>query len=111
MTFFVSRYARLSPTQRDLLRLLASDGHDVQAHSVLHLRAPEYVEDHGLAAYLEDEVIPSIEVLRADGYEVTAFAYPFGARTTELDRAIRAHVPVLRSVAFSWTAPISSPCP
>jgi hypothetical protein len=111
VTFFVSRYTRLLPEERDLLRVLANDGHDVQAHSVLHLRAPEYVEDFGLDAYLEDEVLPSIHVLRDDGYEVTAYAYPFGARTGELDRAILEHVPVLRSVSFSWSHVITSPCP
>jgi len=32
-----------------------------------------------------DELDPSIEVLRADGFEVDAFAYPFGVRTGQLD--------------------------
>lgn len=111
ITFFVSRYDKVPPEERDLLRLLASEGHDIQAHSVLHLRAPEYVEDFGLAAYVDDEVLPSIDRLRADGFEVSAYAYPFGARTAELDRAILEHVPILRSVSFSWKHVIMSPCP
>jgi len=110
ITLFVSHYDGLGPEQRDKLQQLAADGHDIEAHSVRHLRAPDYVEEHGLAAYLRDELDPSIDRLRADGYEVSAFAYPFGARTGELDDAIARRVPVLRSVSFSYEL-VDSPCP
>lgn len=110
VTFFVTRYHRFTEEGRAQLRQLADDGHEIAAHGVAHLRAPSYVEEHGLAAYVTDEALPSIEILRADGYDVTSFAYPYGARTGELDRALAAHVPVLRSVAFSF-APALDPCP
>jgi hypothetical protein len=110
VTFFVSRYRALNDEQHAGLKLLAADGHDVEPHTVLHLRAPDYVESHGLNAYLHDEVDPSIEVLRNDGFEVNAFAYPFGARTSELDAAIAKRVPVIRSVDFTYTG-AESPCP
>lgn len=109
VTFFISRYYRLSDEQRALVRQLAADGHDIAAHSVDHLRAPLFVEEHGLAAYLEREALPSINVLRNEGFEVTSYAYPFGARTSELDDALLEHVPILRSVA--WTASVPDPCP
>ncbi len=110
VTFFVTRYGVFSDDYRAQLRVLADDGHDIAAHSVAHLRAPSYVEENGVQAYLDDEAVPSIEVLRRDGYAVTAFAYPFGARTSELDDALLAHVPVLRSVSFSLQGAVS-PCP
>lgn len=110
VTFFVSRYARITDEQRAHIRLLAMDGHGIEAHSVAHLRAPRYVEDHGLAAYLSDEALPSIELLRTDGYDVTTYAYPFGARTAELDDALLAHVTLLRSISFTFRA-ATSPCP
>jgi hypothetical protein len=110
VTFFVSRYHTFSEAQLAGLKVLAADGHDIEPHSVGHFRAPEYVENHGLAAYLREEIDPSIAALRADGYEVHAFAYPFGARTSELDDAIARRVPVLRSVAFSYTL-VQDPCP
>jgi len=110
VTFFVSRYRFLGDEQRAGLQLLAADGHAIEAHSVLHLHAPDYVDAYGLDAYLRDELDPSIEVLRNDGFEVDAFAYPFGVRTGQLDDAIAKRVPVIRSVAFSYTV-IQSPCP
>ncbi|HEX2690442.1 MAG TPA: polysaccharide deacetylase family protein [Kofleriaceae bacterium] len=110
VTFFVSRYRNLSDEQHMGLQLLAADGHDIEPHSVQHLRAPDYVDNYGLDAYLRNELDPSIEVLRNDGFEVHAFAYPFGARTSELDHAIAKRVPVIRSVTFSYTG-VQSPCP
>jgi hypothetical protein len=110
VTFFVSRYAAMTEAAHASLQLLAARGHDVEAHSVRHFRAPDFVESYGIDAYLRDELDPSIAALRNDGFEVNAFAYPFGARTGELDRAIAKRVPVIRSVAFSY-AGVESPCP
>lgn len=110
VTFFITHYATLYPDEHALLHDLAVDGHDIEAHSVNHLRAPAYVEEHGLAAYVADEVVPSIDVLREEGFEIHAYAYPYGARTDELDRALLAHVPILRSVSFTYGA-VASPCP
>ena len=110
ITFFVTRYARMNATRRAGLRLLANDGNDIEAHSVAHLRAPDIVDARGLAAYLADEALPSIDLLRADGYPVVAFAYPFGARTSELDDALLQYVSVLRSVTFTVSGTVD-PCP
>jgi hypothetical protein len=109
-TIFVTAYGQMTPDQRAHLRVLHEDGHDLEAHSVLHLRAPVYVEEHGLTAYLDNEVQPSIDQLRADGYEVVSYAYPFGDRTDELDEAIARRVPLVRSLSLSRSL-VTSPCP
>jgi hypothetical protein len=111
LTFFVAYFDKLSAEQRASLHELARRGHAIEAHSVRHLRAPLYVEEHGLAAYVADELVPSIDVLRDEGFEVTTFAYPFGARTGELDRAVLDHVALVRSVSFTWSGPATDPCP
>ena len=110
VTFFVSRYDVMSDDEHAGLHDLARDGHEIQAHTINHLHAPDYVERYGLDQYLRDEALPSIDLLRADGFEVSAFAYPFGVRTDETDRALLQVVPVLRSVAYTWE-PIDDPCP
>jgi hypothetical protein len=111
VTFFITRYARMSDTDRAGIAQLAADGHAIEAHTVSHLRGPKYVEDFGMDAYLADEVQPSIDLLVADGYPVTTFAYPFGARTPETDKAIFDRVQLIRSVSFTYGAPVESPCP
>ncbi len=110
VTFFVSRYQNIGPTQRAELQQLSADGHAIEAHTVNHLRGPDYVEEHGLNAYLHDEIDPSFQMLRADGFVVDAFAYPFGARTEQIDHAIGKRVSVLRSVAFTYDI-VGDPCP
>ncbi|MEO6773369.1 MAG: polysaccharide deacetylase family protein [Kofleriaceae bacterium] len=90
VTLYITWYARLDQVSRDKIRQLADDGHDIEAHSVNHLRGPNYVEAHGLDAYIHDEVVPSFELLRADGYDPVSYAYPFGMRTDEIDHAILA---------------------
>lgn len=110
VTFFVTRYHLMTDEERAELRALVADGHELGGHSVDHVRAPRYVEERGLGAYLAEQALPSIDVLAADGYEVASFAYPFGARTGEIDRALGRHIPVLRSVAFPVEGPLG-PCP
>lgn len=110
VTFFVSTYPNMSAEQRAGIRTLADDGHAIEPHSVNHRRAPEMVEQVGLAAYLRDEVDPSIDALRADGYDVTTYAQPFGSRTHEIDVALFKRVQLVRSVAFAWSG-VTDPCP
>jgi peptidoglycan/xylan/chitin deacetylase (PgdA/CDA1 family) len=103
-TFFVTRFYQLRTADLDRLRELRADGHAIELHGHNHLNAPEYVEEHGLAAYLADEVVPAISAMQAKGFEPTSFAYPFGQRTGRLDRALLKHVRLLR--ALSWTYPV-----
>jgi hypothetical protein len=97
-TFFVSKYATFTADQKRKLRELAADGHDVEAHGRTHVDATEYAAAHGADAYLRDEALPSRDALIADGYPVTTFAYPYGARDAALDAALAPHFRKLRSV-------------
>jgi polysaccharide deacetylase len=96
VTFFVTRYTQLADTARAQLHELAGDGHGVEAHSVSHQNAKKFVAANGLDAYLDQEAIPSIEILEDDGYPVTSYAFPFGASTAELDAALLEHVARVR---------------
>jgi hypothetical protein len=111
LTFFVAYFDSLSSEQRASLHELVRLGHSIESHSVKHQRAPRYVEDRGLTAYIQEEVVPSIVALRDEGFTITTFAYPFGARTSEIDHAVLAHVSMLRSVSFTWTSIATDPCP
>jgi peptidoglycan/xylan/chitin deacetylase (PgdA/CDA1 family) len=101
VTFFVTRFAERSAEERGWLAELAADGHGVESHSVNHLDAPAYVREHGLDAYIADELLPSLQVLRAAGYPSTSFAFPFGASTRELEAAVLEHVDRVRVGAGS----------
>ncbi len=112
VTLYVGRYPTMSPKAHDELQELAAAGHDVEAHSTSHQRGPGYVEEHGLAAYLDDEVVASIDLLEASGFDVVSYAYPFGTRTDEIDRAILATGRVRFVRALAKTNELrADPCP
>jgi hypothetical protein len=97
VTFFITRYAELSDAEHEGIAELAAEGHDIQPHTVHHLHARTYEKEHGVDGYLQDEVLPSIDVLEAAGFpRGTTFAYPFGEHTRELDAAILQHIDKIR---------------
>lgn len=110
VTFFVSRFQFLQDNEQAVVADLAAAGHDVEAHSVRHLHAPDYVEQNGLQAYVDNEFQASVDKLRDAGYAIDAYAYPFGARSDEIDAALLPHIGVLRSVTFTYEG-VESPCP
>jgi hypothetical protein len=105
VTFFVTRFDRLTAHQRQELHELAADGHDIEAHGVAHENAVDFVTAHGLDRYLQEEVRPSKAALAADGYTPVAFAYPYGAHTAEIDRALRSDFALLRTTGGAWCLP------
>lgn len=112
VTFFVTRFYRLSPERIDKLRQLYNEGHAIESHGQNHLNAPDHVEEYGLRAYIDDEIVPSLEAMRQQGFSPTTFAYPFGARTSEIDRAVLEHVALVRSLSWTFGNPlIADPCP
>ncbi len=97
ITLFVTRFDQMSADQRAQLHVLADDGHAVEAHSVSHVEAARYAAELGAQAYLDDEVLPSLAALRADGFTPESFAYPYGSHTPETDALIAPHVRFLRT--------------
>lgn len=111
-TFFVTRFDRIGAASHRMLAEMADAGHTIGSHSFRHLRAADYVEEHGLQAYMDEEVWPSVNAMEAEGFEVRFFAYPFGQRTSELDRELLRHMTLIRSINFTWPIPgLSDPCP
>lgn len=98
VSFFVTHYAELTDTQKAELHELAADGNTIEAHGVHHLGATKYIAEHGLDAYLELEVQPSIDVLRADGFAPVAYAHPGGFHTPELDLALASRIRFARGI-------------
>jgi peptidoglycan/xylan/chitin deacetylase (PgdA/CDA1 family) len=97
-TFFVSRWQDMTPAQHQELAILHEDGDDLEPHTVNHLHAIDYVKQHGLDAYIQDEVLPSFDVLTAAGFPpAAAFAYPFGEHDTEIDDAVLKYVARVRT--------------
>jgi hypothetical protein len=102
LTFFVTRFDRLTARQKQELHELAADGHDIEAHGKAHENAVDYVAAHGLDAYLSDEVRPSKDALMLEGYSPIAFAYPYGAHTAAIDEALLREFKLVRTTGAQW---------
>jgi hypothetical protein len=97
ITFFVSRWDQQPQAQIDELLQLAADGHELEPHTVNHVHTLDYIRDHGLDAWLADEVDPSIDVMRQHGLSPAFFAYPFGERDDATDSALLERVGAIRA--------------
>jgi hypothetical protein len=98
VTFFACCWDQLGSAQRTDLDVLASDGNDVEPHGAAHQRATSYVAARGLAAYLADEVQPSIDAIRRAGLSAAgSFAYPFGDHSPIVDGAVLTRVDRVRT--------------
>jgi peptidoglycan-N-acetylglucosamine deacetylase len=101
VTFFVSAYHTLNDEERGQLRALADDGHDIQYHSTNHENAADVAASEGVGVWIERDIVPDLAAMRADGYPVTVFAYPFGSRSAATDAAVLEHVTMVRGSNFS----------
>lgn len=98
VSFFVTLYATWNDAEKAELHQLYADGDSIEAHSVNHLNGPAYVASHGMAAYLADEVEPSITILRDDGFTPVAFSFPYGAHTPAMEHALVPVIPIARGI-------------
>ena len=99
VTFFVTEYAQFSNDGRAELHQLYAEGNSIEAHGVNHAYANAYIPAYGLQAYIDNEIQPSIDILRADGFTPVAYAHPGGAHTRELDDALAERIAITRSIS------------
>lgn len=97
-TFFVTRYREWTDDGRAKLHVLRDEGHDIEAHGLNHVNVCVYTAEHGLDAYVSDEVIPSIEVLKDDGFTPVAFAFPGGVMGNTIVEMLEPYVPLTRGI-------------
>lgn len=98
-SFFVTRYSLFTDEQRAKLHELYANHHSIEAHGVNHAYANEYIPQYGMQANIDNEVLPSIQILRDDGFAPVAYAHPGGAYTRELDDALLEHIAFVRGIS------------
>ena len=104
-TFFVSNLDLLNKEDIERLKTLQSEGHEIGSHSYSHLNAKKFVSSHTPAEYIDTDILPSINALKNDGFVVSSFAYPFGDRTEELDKALLKYFKMIRGTTYGKKPP------
>lgn len=108
-TFFVRGLSRLSDAELRTLMDLRADGHEIGSHGFRHKSVVRHYggDAANVGRYIEEEILPAIESMRAFGLEAHSFAYPYGHHTPEYDAALLQHFQHIRCVAYtrSYVAP------
>jgi len=107
VTFYIDKPYLLTEREGwlEMLQVLASDGHEIGSHTMNHTNFIEYIESGGSAdSYLSDEVISSVEELQNLGFVVETFAYPYGARNSEIDALLEPYFKTIRATRSSATS-------
>lgn len=98
VTFFVSSFHVITPEQVVKLQQLEDDGHAVEYHSTNHENAEEFSNELGVDRYIDEDILPGLQRMRAAGFDPQVFAYPFGARSPETDVGLLNHFVMLRAI-------------
>jgi hypothetical protein len=99
-TFFVTQYQEWTDDGRQKLHVLYDEGNDVEAHGVNHVNICAYTATtgNGIDGYITDEVLPSIAILKDDGFAPVAFAFPGGSLGNAIVDALAPLVPITRGI-------------
>lgn len=103
VTFFIDRFDTLTSESVEMLRDLRAAGHAIGCHSLRHLSATFYVQDHGVERYLMTDIEPAIAAMHARGFATHSFAYPNSKHDEQTDAALSRYFGRLRSGAKNTT--------
>ena len=101
VTFFISEFETIDPDTMVLLHEIAADGHAIEFHGALHRNAESTTAELGAQGWIDLDIVPGLDLMRAEGFNPRVYAYPYGARTAETDRAILEVLPLVRASHFS----------
>lgn len=94
-TFFV--VGKITPEKLDTMKKLQAAGHSVGLHGVGHRDATRFTVTRGEKWYLDNEILPQLEVCRKGGLNVRNFAYPNNRRNEKTDKLLYQYFDYLRA--------------
>lgn len=86
VTFFINA---TEPT--DFCYKAKEEGHEIAFHTAGHVNLGQATDEE-----VYEQAIAPLEVFREKGFEMTTFAYPFGARNDHLDEMLLQHYNIVR---------------
>lgn len=109
-TFFIHGPQYLTHEQLNSLREFKAYGHELAGHGMSHLNALDYIAENSIPTYLNNEILPMINLMKNEGLEPQTFAYPYGTHNEEIDDTLLTYFKVLRSTTYTWLAPEKQVC-
>lgn len=99
-TFCVCKINTLDNSEINKLLELQNEGHEIAGHSLNHYNAVNFLSNHTIDEYLNQEINPMLDLMHFYGLKVTSFVYPYGGRNTKLDAALLNKFQIVRGRAF-----------
>jgi peptidoglycan/xylan/chitin deacetylase (PgdA/CDA1 family) len=99
-TFLVCKINTLKYLEIKKLQELQREGHEIAGHGLHHYNAATFLKNHSINDYLHEEINPMINLMNFYGFKTTSFAYPYGARTKQLDTVLLKKFKIIRGRAF-----------
>ena len=109
-TFFISNFGNLSLEDIEKLKNLQSNGHEIGGHGYLHLNAPQYISKNTLDDYFNKEIEPMINSMKANGFEIESFAYPYSWSNSLSDALLLNKFKIVRCGVFGAIKIEKQPC-
>lgn len=87
-TFYISSYHSLTARQKEKLKGIQQRGHEIAYHTATHPDLVKAITKNGMAQTEASEILSDLNLMRADGYTITDFAYPYGSHSMQLDNCL-----------------------
>ena len=101
-TFFVNTKV-IDSTKLIRLNELHSNNHEIGGHGYRHLNAQQALTDTTINEYLNSEIDSML--LDLNDFEVTSFAYPYGARNEFTDSILLTQFDIIRGTTYGNAPP------
>ncbi len=88
LTFYVTGYHEFSEAEKTMLKNFWNHGHEIAYHTTNHVKISEFLEKKTVDDYLQEEILPDLELMNKDSLEVRNFAYPYGYGDKTIDQLL-----------------------
>ena len=109
-TFCVSNLNKLSYEDWEILKSFQESGHEIAGHGYNHVNATDYSKQYGVLKYVSNEIIPMLTTFNQKGINISSFAYPYGSRSSIIDKELSAYFNILRGVSYGNQDQLSAKC-
>jgi peptidoglycan/xylan/chitin deacetylase (PgdA/CDA1 family) len=100
VTFYICKYNRFTPEQKEKLRVIQSHGHEIAFHGTNHYNMMDYVYryKHPIEVMMKNEIEDGLKLMNRDGFYPITFAYPMGAHNGVFDKMLKRYFRSVRAL-------------
>ncbi|MDQ6609736.1 MAG: polysaccharide deacetylase family protein [Bacteroidota bacterium] len=87
-TFYISSYHTFHAQKKTWLKEIEKHGHEIAYHTASHPDLVKEVTKNGMSQTEATEITADLQLMKADGFTITNFAYPFGSHNAQLNTCL-----------------------